>query len=553
MIGMEHDSLIGPTDHQDGYRASLDEREHQLAMYAETGEQLERLLSPEIGPFKEWGERGAICVVSPSTGENRTTYLVRDVIRPTPDDLRLEDTALGHELVFEPEYKRRARSAAKETRGQNGLLYVHTHPEGAPGSFSTGDLEHDNAQLYQEAKRFNDPDVPLLVAVAHDGGMPWQVWRYTYRVARTKPQRESKEFGPESVQRTAVTAIRIVGETFAKRPTADSERVRGPSSHQGRLSKQEQDSTIRLWGKSGQKVFAGIRVGIVGCGGGGSILAETLARLGVGELVLIDFDRVKPENSNRHLGATPADVENRRDKVEVCKRVAETAATAPDFKTRAVVGSVFENRLNEFDALEHLLDCDVVMNAADPDTVRSLVSRLSYAHIIPVIDAGSTLPSEGQELTWKARTTVTVSGPGHPCLKCSGQWNDEGFENHRTPEGYEKLGYFDDDREQQEDGSDEKIREPSSMPTNLIAMGLASQRFVGMVQQITPDINVGKLNFRFASWGTDWKMNGEDRLQSCLTDCRRPEVGIGDGADLKRGPDYHLRKERNDEIPSERD
>lgn len=548
---MKSTSLIGPSDRTDGYRATIDDREHLLAMDAETAGELERILSPEKGPFQDWGERGAICVVSPSSGANRTTYLVRDVIYPSTDDLRLEEKTIGHELVFEPEYKRRARHKALDMHGTAGLLYIHTHPERAAGVFSPGDLEHDRAQLYQETKRFEDPDIPLLVAVAHDGNDPWQVWRYTYRRARTKAQRQSDKFGPESAQRTAITAIRIAGETLEKHPTADSERVRGPATHQGKLSEEQQDSTIRLWGRSGQKSFAGLRVGIVGCGGGGSILAETLARLGVGELVLIDFDRVKPENANRHLGATPADVENRRNKVDVCKRVAETASTAPDFKARAVVGSVFENRWDDYDALEDLLDCDVVMNAADPDTVRSTVSRLSYAHIIPVIDGGSMLPSEDGELTWKARATVAVSGPGHPCLKCSGQWNDEGFENHRTPEGYEEIGYYDDGEEQQGDDGEGEIREPSSMPTNLIAMGLASQRFLGLVQGITPDLDVGKLNFRLASWGTDWKMQGDERLQSCLDGCRRPEVGIGDGADLKRGKDFHLREERENESPAE--
>ncbi|WP_259519831.1 ThiF family adenylyltransferase [Halanaeroarchaeum sp. HSR-CO] len=539
---MNSTSLIGSSVHESDYRATIDDHEHLLAMDAGTAEELERILSPETGPFQEWGERGAICVIAPSSGANRTTYLVRDVIQPSADDLRLEETTFGHELIFEPVYKRRARREALDKRGTAGLLYVHSHPERAEGKFSPGDLEHDTAQLYQEAKRLEDPDAPLLVAVTHDGDDPWQVWRYTYRRARTKAQRRSDKFGPESVQRIAITAIRVVGETLEKRPTADGERVRGPPSHHGRLSEELQDSTIRLWGRSGQRLFAGLRVGIVGCGGGGSILAETLARLGVGELVLIDFDRVEPGNANRHLGATPADIENRRDKVEVCKRIAETAATAPDFEARAVVGSVFENQWGDYDALEDLLDCDVVMNAADPDTARAVVSRLSYAHIIPAIDAGSTLPSENGELTWKARATVAVSGPGHPCLKCSGQWSDGGFENHRTPEGYEEQGYYDDEEQQAND--DEEVRQPSSMPTNLIAMGLASQRFIGLIQGITPDLNVGKLNFRLASWGTDWKELGDNRLQECLDSCRRPETGIGDGADLKRGEDFHLREER---------
>lgn len=47
-----------------------------------------------------------------------------------------------------------------------------------------------------------------------------------------------------------------------------------------------------------EKVRQG-RVGIAGCGGLGSALAIALARTGVGELVLVDFDVVEPSNLNR--------------------------------------------------------------------------------------------------------------------------------------------------------------------------------------------------------------------------------------------------------------
>lgn len=41
------------------------------------------------------------------------------------------------------------------------------------------------------------------------------------------------------------------------------------------------------------------RVGIAGLGGLGSVVAQSLARVGVGELVLVDFDVVEPSNLNR--------------------------------------------------------------------------------------------------------------------------------------------------------------------------------------------------------------------------------------------------------------
>lgn len=50
------------------------------------------------------------------------------------------------------------------------------------------------------------------------------------------------------------------------------------------------------------------RVCIVGCGGLGGYLIEELARLGVGELTVVDGDRFEPSNLNRQLFASTDNV-----------------------------------------------------------------------------------------------------------------------------------------------------------------------------------------------------------------------------------------------------
>jgi sulfur carrier protein ThiS adenylyltransferase len=57
-----------------------------------------------------------------------------------------------------------------------------------------------------------------------------------------------------------------------------------------------------LVARHGPKVHARLKrgnVGIAGCGGLGSTVAVALARSGVGELALVDFDVVEPSNLNR--------------------------------------------------------------------------------------------------------------------------------------------------------------------------------------------------------------------------------------------------------------
>ncbi len=52
-------------------------------------------------------------------------------------------------------------------------------------------------------------------------------------------------------------------------------------------------------GRGVYEKLKGARVGIAGCGGLGSTVAVALARIGVGELLLVDFDVVEPSNINR--------------------------------------------------------------------------------------------------------------------------------------------------------------------------------------------------------------------------------------------------------------
>lgn len=60
----------------------------------------------------------------------------------------------------------------------------------------------------------------------------------------------------------------------------------------------------RLFGLNGARRICGAHVAVVGIGGVGSWVAESLARSGVGALTLIDFDQVAESNINRQIHAT---------------------------------------------------------------------------------------------------------------------------------------------------------------------------------------------------------------------------------------------------------
>lgn len=60
----------------------------------------------------------------------------------------------------------------------------------------------------------------------------------------------------------------------------------------------------RLFGLDGAQRIRDAHVAVVGIGGVGSWVAESLARSGVGQLTLIDFDHVAESNINRQIHAT---------------------------------------------------------------------------------------------------------------------------------------------------------------------------------------------------------------------------------------------------------
>lgn len=62
-------------------------------------------------------------------------------------------------------------------------------------------------------------------------------------------------------------------------------------------------------GPDSEEILDKVRVAIVGLSGGGSHIVQQLAHVGVGDLLLIDYDRVEHKNLNRMVGASLQDAD----------------------------------------------------------------------------------------------------------------------------------------------------------------------------------------------------------------------------------------------------
>ena len=131
-----------------------------------------------------------------------------------------------------------------------------------------------------------------------------------------------------------------------------------------------------LIGKQGIEKLEKAKIIIYGIGGVGSYTTEALARAGIGNLILVDNDKITPSNINRQIHATTKTVG--KNKVDVMKKRIE------EINPNANV-QVYMNEENE----ENLIntECSYVVDAVD--TIKTKLKLIEKANKIgvPIISA----------------------------------------------------------------------------------------------------------------------------------------------------------------------
>ncbi len=125
---------------------------------------------------------------------------------------------------------------------------------------------------------------------------------------------------------------------------------------------------------------------VIGVSGTGSIVAEQLARLGFGEIILIDYDKIERRNLNRILNATVADAEGGALKVEMFAKAIRRYR--PDCNVVPVPHSIGER-----DGVIAALDADVVFSCVDSAEGRHMADRLAAYSAMPLFDVGVAIPT----------------------------------------------------------------------------------------------------------------------------------------------------------------
>lgn len=317
---------------------------------------------------------------NPSTGDERQTALMCEPVLPEEGDRQVHGNA-----SFNVQYFERVCRLAMERNC--GVVFLHSHPFPGWQEMSSDDVR---AEQRIAGSTLSLTDLPLVGMTVGDEGT-WSARFWTHSTGR--------EF-----ERNWCVSVRVVGERL-KVHFADQVLPR-PAFRE--MFKR----TATVWGPKNHTDLARLRIGIVGLGSVGSILAETLSRMGFGRIVLIDFDEVQEHNLDRLLGAGPSDIGEL--KIDIAEREIRKTHTAAKVDVRKIPYSIVEP-----EGYGAALDCDVLFSSVDRPRPRYILNHMAYSHLIPVIDGGIAVRFRNEKFAgvdWQLQTV----GPGRPCLSCLG-------------------------------------------------------------------------------------------------------------------------------------
>ncbi|MCR4615143.1 MAG: HesA/MoeB/ThiF family protein [Clostridiales bacterium] len=146
---------------------------------------------------------------------------------------------------------------------------------------------------------------------------------------------------------------------------------------------------------------------VIGCGGLGCNISVHLAGLGIGRLILADFDTVSKSNLNRQFLYKSEDIG--KPKCGLAAQRLKAYAPECDIITESV-------KIKSEADLNFAKNCDIIFLAVDNNAARKLVQGFCAKHNIPLVNGGIN----------RFFGTAYLYVPGKaPCLACAGLVGNE--------------------------------------------------------------------------------------------------------------------------------
>ena len=321
----------------------------------------------------------------PSRGHRRLTAIVNRILPPSENEVRLHGNA-----SFEGSYITRAvREACKHSAG---LAIMHSHPSPGWQDVSGPDIAAERDHVAYVAGATGKPLLGMTIGT--DGVWSARFW-----------QRENGEMTGIWCRKVRVPTpnqYKVFWKPTAIREMEDRRLLR---------------RTIDTWGIDTQRNIGNLHVGVVGVGSVGALVVESLARLGIGEMTLIDPDTIEPHNLDRFIYGRRHRVGEY--KVHRAKREALHNTTASHPQVHAIPSTIG----NE-ETYRRALDCDLLLSCVDRPVPRDVLNYIAMSHAIPVLEGGVAVDADEQtgefsSARWRSHIVV----PGLACIRCAGQYN----------------------------------------------------------------------------------------------------------------------------------
>ena len=392
------------------------------------------------------GHEGVALVLCGRGRAGETERLVaRRVIRVPHDDLivrapdEIEWSVEDHVLPLVEEME----------RNDLALVVVHCHPGRYP-EFSATDDEADRLLFPSVHSWFDAPGGHGAAVILPDGAMFGRAVDPAGRFAafrRISVAGDDLLFFPKPFATTVVpAAAKRVSQTF---------------------------------GSGTYALLRSLRIGVVGCSGTGSIVAELLARNCVGELLLVDDDIVEDKNLNRILNSRAVDAERGAAKVDVL------AGAIREFGLGTMVEPVKASLLDAV-GFERVSTCDIVFGCMDTAEGRHILGQICSAYAIPLFDVGVHIEPDGAGGISHAVAAAHYIQPGGSSLLSRGIYTGDDLDaeaaRRTAPKDYDRrvaAGYL---RAVEED-------RPAVMPINMMAANLGVLDFLARIHGFRLDPN----------------------------------------------------------------
>lgn len=244
-----------------------------------------------------------------------------------------------------------------DRRGQS-IITIHSHPSGYK-EFSEVDNRNDRDLFSSVCNWFDDQRQNGSAIMLPDGSI----------IARTVDL-----YGNFSDMK----AVSVVGNDI---------RIWKP--RKPRKETPYQNKLAQTFGSGTLDLLHGMRVGVIGCSGTGSIIIELLMRNCVGELVIVDSDILEEKNLNRMINSTVNAARDKQPKVSAIKQ----AIGKIGMKTKV---DAYQGLTDSKRVVEVLVDCDVIFGCVDSAFGRYHLDCLASAYLIPYFDVGVNLEADGK-------------------------------------------------------------------------------------------------------------------------------------------------------------